>query len=143
MSQYTRAVANSPVFTTRITTLAATGSSGDAVVVDLESDTYNGRAGAAAKYLPANSFRVVNNSSKTIEVWKNCNSGNKRVVFSNQDVVMDEDGWRSAKIVNLSSSALSGTDEIRVEAQRKQYSTENVVRDSIPLLANLLGGLRA
>jgi hypothetical protein len=123
MSQYTRRFGASPAFQSKLGALAA----GASTVIDYESDSFNGVAAIAAKYLPLNFVRILNNSSQSLDVYLNQNAGNVVTVAAGQDFILTDEPVRTLKIVNLGSSG-TNANEVIINGKLLDVSTQDVVK---------------
>jgi hypothetical protein len=126
LSEFSRNYGGSPVFRTAIGALAASGSPGDSVVIDYESDTFNGKAGSAKRFTPLDSVRISNGSTYALDVYFNQSSDNVRHILGSQEITLTNQNIRSLRVVNLGSGALGATDAY-AEAWKELFDSQDAI----------------
>lgn len=122
MSQFTRKFGGSPAFSVKLAAIT----NGLSTVVDFESDTFNGRAGSANKYVPLNFIRVLNRSAQPLDIYLNQDAGNVVTVDAGQDMVLTDIPIKSLTVANI-GTASTNANEVIVTGRFEKFGTQDVV----------------
>lgn len=122
MSQFTRKFGGSPAFSVKLAAIT----NGLSTVVDFESDTFNGRAGSANKYVPLNFIRVLNRSAQPLDIYLNQDAGNIVTVDAGQDMVLTDIPIKSLTVANIGTAA-TNDNEVIVTGRFEKFGTQDVV----------------
>lgn len=122
MSQFTRKFGGSPAFSVKLGAIT----NGLSTVVDFESDTFNGRAGSANKYVPLNFIRVLNRSAQPLDIYLNQDAGNVVTVDAGQDMVLTDIPIKSLTVANI-GTASTNANEVIVTGRFEKFGTQDVV----------------
>lgn len=134
MSEFSRKWGGSPVFRTAVGALAAAGSAGDSLTIDYESDTFNGKAGSAARFLPLDSVRVSNGSTYALDIYINQSNDNLRHVLASQEILLTNQSIRTLRINNLGTGALGATD-VYCEGWKEIFDTQDAITGVVKKVA--------
>ena len=127
MSEYTRQYGGSPIFRTSVGALAA----GATTIIDYESDTFNNVPRSAARWIPLDTLRVINNSSVTIQVMFNQNPGDTRDILPAQDVTQPRKHFNSIIIKNMDGSTATTAGQVIVEAEKEVITSQRIVEGAV------------